>query len=350
MIKQLLFGFCLIILLGCAGLPSQTEANTVVILPTQVNVATPSRKPQPGIVNDRLNPLASDQTIVIPNWQLNIRSVLRGEQAEQLIRETNSFNSAAETGYQHLIIELQITPLQPQPVTEVPIIRLTGDQLTLYNTVPQVLPMSYFFDQQITEQTIAQVAFHIPADETNLQLVVSSDYVSRPVFVAIDPLASIQPDANLYLLTPNQLGTSPSKPAAFGQTVVTNEWELRLIEHVRGEQALAMLLAANQFNDLPPSNAEYILFKVQLRSLQHQDLDQANNTMFLSFQVQGESQTMLQQPSVVVPNPKLSDAMYAGGQTQGWRAYLIPKGEQNLQLVFQSDSFGDTDIRYLAFH
>lgn len=348
--KQLLWGLCLMLLFGCNPLPAQEAPQIIEILPTAPQLATPNRKPLPGLPSDRLNPLASDQAIALANWQIKIRSVLRGDQAAQLVRETNQFNDLAQTGYQYLIVEFSIKPNTSLQNAQHPLIRLTGDYLKLYSQTSVVLPMPYYSDMLFTSETLAQVAFHIPADETNLVLVLSDDYNEQPVFVAIDPQASIQPDPNVYLVPRNTLGIQSSEPALLGETIVTNDWELTVLEYVRGDRAWQMLQQANMYNEPAAPNAEYILFKLRVRSLDHHDLDTPNITTILSFAVLSQSQTELKQPSLVLPDPKLNESLYAGGQTEGWRAYMIPKDEQNLQIIFNSNIFSisNADTRYIA--
>jgi hypothetical protein len=177
---------------------------------------------------------------------------------------------------------------------------------------------------------------------------------ASPVFVALDAGASLKVDPALRAIKPTKIGADAREPAALGEKVTTEDFEVTVREMVRGDAAYARLLEANKFNDPPKDGTEYLLAFVEVRSISTKD-----NTVLVSGSdfysvIAGAPDveaTALKYTSAVEPAPELSFYLYPGGQAAGWVAVAIPKNNPNVRLVFAS-SFGSNDLntRYFAIN
>ena len=62
--------------------------------------------------------------------------------------------------------------------------------------------------------------------------------------------------------TPERVGMSRSNPYPSSQVVHAPNWDVQVLEVVRGDEAWKALQAANQFNEPAPEGMEYILVKL----------------------------------------------------------------------------------------
>jgi len=72
-----------------------------------------------------------------------------------------------------------------------------------------------------------------------------------------------------------EVGMSWANPFLPGEMHITPNWDLRVLESIRGDEAWQMIQAANSFNDPPEEGEEYILIKVKAIST-HEDNEEHN--------------------------------------------------------------------------
>ena len=97
---------------------------------------------------------------------------------------------------------------------------------------------------------------------------------------------------------------------------------LRVIETIRGEQALKMIKDENMFNSDPQEGHEYILAKVAISALAVGD-EKALTISSLDFKCFSANNEAYENQFIVVPKPKLADQLYAGGNTEGYVAFQV---------------------------
>jgi hypothetical protein len=75
------------------------------------------------------------------------------------------------------------------------------------------------------------------------------------------------PAPELYFtdIYPNDLGKDLQNPAPIGSKVISEDWEITVLETERGARALEIAQEANQNTREPDSGMEYIVFKARLR-------------------------------------------------------------------------------------
>jgi hypothetical protein len=160
------------------------------------------------------------------------------------------------------------------------------------------------------------------------------------------PEPSATPTAELSP-TPASAGASRVNPIPRGSTATTEEWELQVLDAVRGEEAHNRLLEANQFNEPAPAGYEYVLVSVRAKYIGTSN--EAQRIDFSSFHATGDARVKHEFASVVEPEPELQAELFPGGEATGWLAVLVREAETNLQLVFEPlFSFEDGDELFLA--
>jgi hypothetical protein len=145
--------------------------------------------------------------------------------------------------------------------------------------------------------------------------------------------------------TPSSAATSaptPSigrrdRPAAIGDTVAfvleEKRFVVTLVEVITGEEAAARIAKANQFNDPPPEDHEFLLFyaRVKLESLPHNT--RASVSEF-DFSLVDASGRVWNPPSIVDPEPELQGSGFGGAVIEGWGTHVRRVGEP-VHLVFE---------------
>ena len=95
------------------------------------------------------------------------------------------------------------------------------------------------------------MVYTIDIDENNLILIFDkllSIEDENIYFFALEEGTSIDFDETLKVIQPTELGMERSAPARQGDTVVTEDWEVTVLEVVRGEDAWSIIQETNQFN------------------------------------------------------------------------------------------------------
>lgn len=145
-----------------------------------------------------------------------------------------------------------------------------------------------------------------------------------------EPTATPEPEPTA---TPGAVGSGRSNPLPLGETGETDEWEVQVLEVVRGEEAFHRLVEANQFNDPPLEGYEYVL--VNLRVKYVGDSNEAQNVDRTWFRSTGDARVKHARPSVVQPEPELNASLFPDAEASGWVALTARQGEGNLIAIFE---------------
>lgn len=163
----------------------------------------------------------------------------------------------------------------------------------------------------------------------------------------MDEGASITVAPELGDIEPTDLGTDRASPAPFGETVTTEDWQVTVLEVVRGDEAWQMVQEANQFNDPPDEGMEYVAARVNVRYIS--TTDKAETIGGSSFKTVGSANTLYDLPLVVDPEPALDVALFPGGEYEGWVVLQAAQGETGLTLVFEPlFDFSGKNRRFLS--
>lgn len=155
--------------------------------------------------------------------------------------------------------------------------------------------------------------------------------------------------ANKKLNPPvSEVGQSRSNPMPTGQAHTASlqvsglNFTARFTaqEVIRGQAAWTKILAANQFNDPPGADEEYILVRIKYELLAIDDLEAAVDFSEYWFTVVSAAGKDYQRASVVEPKPAFGTKLYKGASDEGWLAVKVDKNDQAPVLTFARDSQG----------
>lgn len=368
--RLLLLTVLVALLTACGGAPAAPvadrpdaatarEAGAPATSPLPGAPATPEPTATPQLVEpgiSRSTPLPLGTELRFTDWAVLISGVIRGDEAARAIADANQFNDPAPVGWQYLLATLKLTNISTEQTAKSVLLsvdlRVTGDRNTLYNRASVVVPRPLEGELFPEGSVEGQIAFLVPADEGNLMFYVaeslSFDRDARR-FVAIDEGASVRPDPALATVQPTDVGARRASPAPLGATAVSENWEIGVLEVLRGADAAARVAEANMFNSPAPEGQEYLLARVRVRYLGGDDPDAAAQIDQSNFKVTGAANIIYDRPLVVAPGPALDAYLFPGGQTEGWVVVQAPVGEAGLTLVYRPlFAFGDGDVRFFA--
>ncbi len=146
---------------------------------------------------------------------------------------------------------------------------------------------------------------------------------------------------------PKEVGFSRSNPFPFGEISQVPNWNIRVVESIRGQEAWKLIQTANQYNEPPLEGMEYVLIKVHV-VCQYKDQDE-HSISSIDFNLTGSHLIQYTSASVVSPEPGLNASLFDGGETEGWLSFMVGVDEANLILIFDEMSNWDSNrYRFLA--
>ena len=336
--------------------PPKPPQEPTIQVPTNRPIPTSAPTPAP-IGLSRNNPHPRSEVLSTPNWEVQVVETKRGEQAWQEIHAENMFNVAPPDGMEYILVKLHVKSISADN-DEHSIggcdFGVTGDRLINYNCgmVVIVEPEPRLDAKLYTGGEVEGWAgYLVTQGEKNLMLVVNETQYSDedPVrYIALDEGASISISPDLASIMPTDLGMTRDAPAPRTEQVTTEDWELAVIEEVRGDEAWAMVLEASQYNDPPAEGMEYIAVKIHVRSIGTEE--KAERIEGFSFSATGSKNILYDYKYVSEPYPSLSGiSLYPGGEFEGWIVLQVAKGETGIILVFQSWlDFSGENRRYIS--
>ncbi len=330
-----------------AAQPSSTPEPTAVPptpAPTQATIGA-----------SRSNPFPRSEVVHAPHLDVQVLETKRGDAAWQDLQAANQFNKPAPEGMEYLLVKVHVKNTStesddPQQVGAGDF-DVTGSHLVRYSTAMAVPPKPVL-DAELYPGGEAEgwISYLIPKDEGQLILIVDEMWNSDEDglrFIALDEGAAIAVATELESIQANDLGRERANPAPLGEKAVTEDWEVVVREVHRGDEALALVQKANQFNHPPDEGMEYVAVKVSLRLIGTGD--QSVNVSGADFKATGSQNVVYDMPMAVGPDPELDANLYPGGEAEGWIVLQVAKGETGLILVFDPVfEFLGANQRYLA--
>lgn len=327
--------------------PTENSQEQVQAEPSKTPEATktpkPSATPTPVPIGlSRNNPLLRTDLVSAPNWDIQVIETKRGEDAWQDIQAANMFNEAAPEGMEYLLVKIHAkstyTDSDEHGISGCDF-DVTGDRFFNYTcSMASVVEPDPQLDARLFSggETEGWAAFLVGQGEGNLMLVVDEslnfDSDARR-YIALDDGASLNIPSDLANIKLTDAGKDRSAPAPRSEKIITEDWELLIIDVIRGDEAWKMAQEANQFNDPPLDGFEYIAVKVHVRYIGTEDRAASIDGTF--FKSTGSAGILHDAPSVVDPLPQLDVSLYPGGEFEGWIVVQASIGETNMILVFE---------------
>lgn len=337
--------------------PTATTAATETPEPTATTESSPTAEPAAAGMS-RSNPAPASDPIDAGNLRVQVLEWHRGDAAAQMVAAANQFNEPAPEGMEYVLVRVQVESLhQDSEEHQVGTIdyALTGANLTEYTSASVVTPEPQLDAQLFTGGTAeGWVPFLVTAGEGSLILVVDELFTMDLAgadrrFIALDEGAAVSVDSALNDVAANDLGVERGSPAPFGEVAITDEYEIQILEVVRGEAALTMAQQANQFNSPPAEGQEYVAVRARVRLLASETSNQPVEVNDAYFRTTGSNNTVHDLPSVVEPEPALRARLYPGGVVEGWTILQAAQGETELAAVFKPlFDLGDENQRFLS--
>ena len=330
--------------------PTNTPEPTDTPEPTPLP-PTPTSAP---IGLSRSLPFAITELVSAPNWDIQVLETVRGDAAWQAIQSANQFNEPAAEGMEYLLVKIHAkctyADSEEHSISGADF-KVTGDRLIVY-TQSYVVDPEPSLDAQLYAEGEAEgwVSFAVGQGEGNLMLIVDELMNwddDRYRFIALDEGASISVAQDLAGITATDLGEDRGSPAPLGETIITENWKVTILEVVRGEGAWAMAQEANMFNEAPAEGMEYVAFKVHVQYIGTDD--KAENISRIFFNTTGSANVVYEDPFLVAPEPGLDAYLYPGGETEGWAILQVAIDETNIMVIFEPIfAFTDADKRFMS--
>jgi len=271
---------------------------------------------------------------------VRVLEIVRGEQAWLLIDAAFPFNDPPPTGWEYLLLRLWVkntsTAMDEAWVNSADF-HLTGSGLISYPASPVVVP-----DPELNAHlpfagdSEGWVAFLTRQGDNRLLLVIEplrSAEDDRSRFIALEQDASHQIDPTLTAITPTARGIEQSAPVSIGETAITEDWQITVLDAFAGETALQMVLGAHNFNDPPEAGTGYLVPKVRVRYIGLEDAPKHMDSG--SFESSGNGGQLYDPPFVDAPHPPLDVTLYPGGQYDGWLVVQVAQNEIGPVFVFE---------------
>jgi hypothetical protein len=314
-----------------------------------------------GSGTTRKNPLPPGTLISIPGWDIEVRKFVRGEAALNLINTTDWQAEPLPPGQEYALAKLflRCTALDTDPhslgISE---LFITGSSNVAYGDTMDSWPQPEFlFEDMYTAEAVeGWIDAVIPAGEQNLMVVldVEEDSGRFTRFLALEAGASISLPAELTDLRPNDLGVNISNPAPSGQPVISPDWEITVLNSIRGSEAETILGEDNSNYAPPEAGLERLLLQVRLRYFNPSDIpiwvgrDQFYALDGSGYKVEGEH--------IYTPTQSdriwLSETILPGAELEGWVALYILAGTDPVVFAFDPDYYTSEgtgqNLRYLA--
>jgi hypothetical protein len=371
----LFVGFILIVSLACSSSTSttsstqpplsegQTQVGGLTSTPKSTNPPEATKTSEPTVTPTPLpigmsrdNPYPSSSVVSAPNWEIKVIESKRGDEAWKEIQAANSFNEAAPDGMEYFLVKLHVKSTYSDS-DEHSIggcdFDVTGDRLTKYTcSMASVVPPDPQLDARLFTggETEGWAGFLVGKGEGDLLLIFdeSMNFDNDAIrYIALDDGAKISISPDLVGIKPTDLGKDKENPASLTDEVITEDWQISVVDFKRGEEAWKMANKANQFNDPPADGMEYIVFRIKARYIGTSDNGEKIDVS--SFDTTGSKSVLYDLPSVVAPDPQLDTNLYPGGEAVGWVVLQVAKNETGVILIFNPVfDFGGNNKRYIS--
>jgi hypothetical protein len=309
----------------------------------------------------REKPYPTYTRISTPYWDLQVRDVLRGADAWQIIQKQWDKTPPPPDGLEYLLVKVQVHA-KIQTSISINELYVTGDRnlVVTDSLVDYPVPELYYTDIYTAEVAEGWTDALVGVDEHNLELVFDKtnernwqDKQRFTFFIALEDGASLTVPPDLAGIQPNDLGKDLQNSAPIGSKVISEDWEITVLETERGTRALEIAQEANQYVPEPDSGMEYIVFKARLRYIGNSATARTiYGDNFQSIGSNGEFYKAMGYGSTNLKWPWLRGGFYPGGEVVGWLAVLAKIGETSMKVVFKPDihqsGSPEVNVRYLA--
>lgn len=339
--------------------PNSTVFFIVSFLLLAISACIRNTVPQKLILTEplglsRSRPYPRSEIVHAPNWDIQVVDVKRGDEALEIIKAVRPDAELPPRGMEYFTIKVYVKNTSTdgsEHTIGICDFEVTGDRLHPYSCVDsmkddlddflfgdETTGVEFWFYENLLPggEAAGWIKFIVGEGEGNLLLSIrdiSSLTENPPLFIAMEDHASIRISSDLAGIRPTDSGKYLDNPAPLSEKLITENWEIRVLEVFRGEKAWKMIREANQLNRLPPEGFEYITAKVHLRYIGTEDRSiDVYHAYFKTASSTGVNEGELM---LLPPSPILSDSLYPGGETEGWVVLIVSESETGISIVFE---------------
>lgn len=314
-------------------------------------------------VGTRTNPLPFNTTILFNGndtlfdkyqVELTLLDVVRGPDALAMVLDANEFNSEPEEGKEYLLAKFKFRALSSENDAMIDInnasFTLVSEDGNVYDSFVTVSNINPSLREMYAGATWEGYAcFEVNTDDKNPNIVFL-ERNNNGIWFSTNPDAKLAEGSTVYV--PAQSIPSPDtttaeigsrlNPIAIGVTTTydgldtlfdTYKAQITLKEVVRGDAAMDIVAKANELNELPADDEEYLLAKFEVNALE--SLDNAKIELSpANFELVSEDGIKYDTfVTILGLEPTLTD-MYPGSKQEGYAYFVVKKNDLNPEIVF----------------
>lgn len=319
-------------------------------------------------VGTRTNPLPFNTTILFNGnntlydtyqAELTLLDVIRGSDALAIVLNANQFNTEPDEGKEYLLAKFKIRALSSVDDAMIDInnasfslISEDGKAYDSFTTISGIQPSLREMYTGGTQEGYA--CFEVNKDDTN-PYIVFLERNNNGIWFSTNPNAKLAEGSTVYVpaesipnpdTTNSDLG-SRLNPIAIGTTATFDgmdtlfdsyKAQITLKEVIRGDAAMDIVAKANELNELPADDEEYLLVKFEINALE--SLDNAKiEISAANFELVSEDGIKYDNYVTIAElEPKLT-TMYPGNKQEGYAYFIVNKKDLHPKIVFLERDF-----------
>jgi len=289
---------------------------------------------------------------------MTVLEVITGQEATDRVTVANSFNDPPRDGFTYVLIRVAVENTGDHPLRlDTDDFAIVGSSGLVRRFVGAVPP------DPAVDAVVAPGATHegwlvlgAPVDETSLALLYDSvtllgSWADRAFALGSDTAV---PAAAQPIAAPSDAGTDPGSPVGIGDSVVTADWQVELLEVVQGDPVYDLYNGDFRVQALERSDASDAAPWLALR-IQVTNVRQGVTPSFLPptafMLVDSEGNAVPNTLTLTAANPDASGSYAPGASREGWVVFEVPtlyveSGESVVRfLPYRTDS----DPRYFTY-
>ena len=295
------------------------------------------------------NPLPAGALASSPYWDLEVIDVIRGAAAFDRILQDFSEAAPPPSGMEYVAVEIRLRNKfidEHSHFFDLEDIVIVGDRrLSRKDFLADVpSPEIVYTDTFVGEELVGWYETLVDIGENNLILAMSLDPENEEVrtFLALEENASLPLPPELAEIQPNDLGLSPDNPAPIGETAISEDWQITVLEVLRGDEALSFLQQIDPANTGADEGMEPIVARSHFRYLG------SNERVFfprlVAYSDNGEQERLRFKGGGPYNPPFTYIVGYLpGGEFETWAVVQAQLGDEKAVLLFEPSLFADDD-------
>ena len=306
--------------------------------------------------SSRDKPAAINAETVAGPWKLTLLQVTTGDDATAAVTGASQFNVGPAEGAAYVVAKVRAQNVSTRNYDIEPDdFGVTGSSQLMSRFSQQTPPDPPLHATVKAGQTVeGWIVAEVPSDESDLLLIYDSISItgswSDCIFALTDGAAI--PDAVKAAVEKNDTGTKVSNAANIGDEIVTNDWAVKLIQVVSG-QDVANLFPSSDYRTTAllgtgsDDGRNWLAIHVGVTNVRTGGASSfLPPTAFLL--VTADAAPVNDVTLLTPPDPDASGTYYPGGGRDGWVAFEQPDSYPNSLIRFLP-FVTDSDPRYFDF-